>query len=199
MVNTKLFNGVYKGKKVLVTGHTGFKGSWLTLWLLQLGANVVGFSNTQKTNPSLFEILKLKKKISHFVGDISEFNQISKVVKKVQPDIIFHLAAQSLVKKSYTDPINTFKTNSIGTLNILKASEKSKSLKAIVLITSDKVYKNVEINKGYKETDILMGNDPYSASKSCAEIIINMYLNSYTNNKKVKICTTRAGNVIGGG
>ena len=199
MVNMKLFSGVYRGKKILVTGHTGFKGSWLTLWLLQLGANVAGFSNTQKTNPYLFEILKLKKKISHHIGDISEYKQISKVVKKVQPDIIFHLAAQSLVNKSYADPINTFKTNSIGTLNILKASEKSKKLKAIVLITSDKVYKNIETNKGYKETDILMGNDPYSASKSCAEIIINMYQNSFTNNNRVKICTTRAGNDIGGG
>ena len=112
MVNMKLFSGVYRGKKILVTGHTGFKGSWLTLWLLQLGANVAGFSNTQKTNPYLFEILKLKKKISHHIGDISEYKQISKVVKKVQPDIIFHLAAQSLVNKSYADPINTFKTNS---------------------------------------------------------------------------------------
>ena len=195
----KLFNEVYKGRRVLVTGHTGFKGSWLTLWLLQLGAKVIGFSNSEKTKPSLFNILKLRTKISHYNGDISKFDQISKVVKKTQPEVIFHLAAQSLVKKSYKDPINTFQTNSIGTLNILKASEESKKIKAMVLITSDKVYKNIETNRGYKENDILMGNDPYSASKSCAELIINMYLNSYADKKKVKICVTRAGNVIGGG
>ena len=195
----KLFNEVYKGRRVLVTGHTGFKGSWLTLWLLQLGAKVIGFSNSEKTKPSLFNILKLRTKISHYNGDISKFDQISKVVKKTQPEVIFHLAAQSLVKKSYKDPINTFQTNSIGTLNILKASEESKKIKAMVLITSDKVYKNIEINRGYKENDILMGNDPYSASKSCAELIINMYLNSYADKKKIKICVTRAGNVIGGG
>ena len=195
----KLFYEVYKGRRVLVTGHTGFKGSWLTLWLLQLGAKVIGFSNSEKTKPSLFNILKLRTKISHYNGDISKFDQISKVVKKTQPEVIFHLAAQSLVKKSYKDPINTFQTNSIGTLNILKASEESKKIKAMVLITSDKVYKNIETNRGYKENDILMGNDPYSASKSCAELIINMYLNSYADKKKVKICVTRAGNVIGGG
>ena len=195
----KLFNEVYKGRKVLVTGHTGFKGSWLTLWLLQLGAKVIGFSNLEKTKPSLFNILKLRTKISHYNGDISKFDQISKVIKKTQPEVIFHLAAQSLVKKSYNEPINTFQTNSIGTLNILKASEESKKIKAMVLITSDKVYKNIETNRGYKENDILMGNDPYSASKSCAELIINMYLNSYADKKKVKICVTRAGNVIGGG
>ena len=121
----KLFNEVYKGRKVLVTGHTGFKGSWLTLWLLQLGAKVIGFSNLEKTKPSLFNILKLRTKISHYNGDISKFDQISKVIKKTQPEVIFHLAAQSLVKKSYNEPINTFQTNSIGTLNILKASEES--------------------------------------------------------------------------
>ena len=195
----KLFYEVYKGRRVLVTGHTGFKGSWLTLWLLQLGAKVIGFSNSEKTKPSLFNILKLRTKISHYNGDISKFDQISKVIKKTQPEVIFHLAAQSLVKKSYNEPINTFQTNSIGTLNILKASEESKKIKAMVLITSDKVYKNIETNRGYKENDILMGNDPYSASKSCAELIINMYLNSYADKKKVKICVTRAGNVIGGG
>ena len=194
-----LFNKQYKGKKVLITGHTGFKGTWLTLWLILLGAKVCGFSNKDKTNPSFFEILKLKKKIRNIYGDISKIENISNAVKSFQPDIIFHLAGQALVKEAYRDPHKTFSTNSFGTLNILKASEKSKKLKAIVLITSDKVYKNIEIKRGYKENDIIMGNDPYSASKSCAEIIINMYLNSYADKDKVFVCNTRAGNVIGGG
>jgi len=193
-----LFNNIYNGKRVLVTGHTGFKGSWLTLWLNLLGAKVCGFSNNERTTPSLFHILKLKKKIKDNVGDISNFENISKSIKKFQPEIIFHLAAQSLVKESYLKPIKTFKTNSLGTLNLLKASEQSKKLKAIVLITSDKVYKNIEIQRGYKENDLIMGNDPYSASKSCAEVIANMYINSFLS-KKVQICITRAGNVIGGG
>jgi CDP-glucose 4,6-dehydratase len=199
MVNFNLFNNSYKGKRVLITGHTGFKGSWLTLWLFLLGANIAGFSNKEKTKPSLFEILKLKKKINSFVGDISKKNEITKVIKKFQPEIIFHLAAQALVKKSYLNPVETFQTNSIGTLNLLLASKASKKLKAIVMITSDKVYKNIEIKRGYIEKDILMGNDPYSASKSCSEIIINMYVKSFLQKQKIMICTTRAGNVIGGG
>ena len=194
----KLFNNIYKDKRVLVTGHTGFKGSWLTLWLNLLGAKVCGFSNNEITTPSLFHILKLKKKVNNNIGDIANFDDISKTIKKFQPEIIFHLAAQSLVKESYLKPIKTFKTNSLGTLNLLKASEQSKKLKAIVLITSDKVYKNIEIQRGYKENDLIMGKDPYSASKSCAEVIANMYINSFLS-KKVKICITRAGNVIGGG
>ena len=198
MVKLKLFNNIYKDKKVLITGHTGFKGSWLTLWLILLGADVVGFSNKKKTTPSLFQVLNLKKKIKSYTGDISNINEITRIVKISQPEIIFHLAAQALVKKSYSSPIETFETNSLGSLNILIASEKSKKLKAIVMITSDKVYKNIEIKRGYKETDILMGNDPYSASKSCAELIINMYLKSYKK-QNVNISITRAGNVIGGG
>ncbi len=199
MVNLKLFQNLYKGKKVLITGHTGFKGTWLSLWLYLLGAEVAGFSDKKKTKPSLFKILNLKKKIKSYEGDISNVSQIKKIINIFQPEIIFHLAAQALVKESYLNPINTFRTNSLGTLNLLIASSKSKKLKAIVLITSDKVYKNLEIKRGYKENDILMGNDPYSASKSCAEIIINMYLKSFLKEKKTKVCVTRAGNVIGGG
>ena len=199
MAIINLFKNIYKNKRVLVTGHTGFKGSWLTLWLVLLGAKVCGFSNSYKTNPYLFKILKLNKKVKSYYGDIYDINEISKVVKNFQPEIIFHLAAQALVKKSYLNPIETFQTNSIGTLNMLIASEKSKNLKAMVFITSDKVYKNLEIERGYNENDIIMGTDPYSASKSCAEIIINMYLKSFANRKKIKICVTRAGNVVGGG
>ncbi len=199
MVNLKLFNSIYKNKKVLITGHTGFKGTWLTLWLLLLGAKVCGFSNNQITKPSLFNILKIRKKIKDCRGDIANYTKISKVVKDFQPEIIFHLAAQSLVRKSYINPLETFNTNSIGTLNILNASKESKKLKVIVMITSDKVYKNLETNKGYKEDDLIMGSDPYSASKSCAEIIINMFLKSFVEKKNINICVTRAGNVIGGG
>ena len=141
----------------MVTGHTGFKGSWLTLWLVLLGAKVCGFSNSYKTNPYLFKFLKLNKKVKSYYGDIYDINEISKVVKNFQPEIIFHLAAQALVKKSYLNPIETFQTNSIGTLNMLIASEKSKNLKAMVFITSDKVYKNLEIERGYNENDIIMG------------------------------------------
>ena len=198
MVNLRLFSNLYKNKKVLITGHTGFKGTWLCLWLTLLGAEVAGFSNKQKTRPSLFGILNLKKKIKSYEGDVSKFKEIRQSIKKFQPEIIFHLAAQALVKESYKNPIKTFQSNSLGTLNLLLASKQSKKLKAIVMITSDKVYKNLEIKRGYREDDILMGSDPYSASKSCAEIIINMYLKSYLK-KNINICVARAGNVIGGG
>ena len=167
------------------------------MWLILLGADVVGFQ-TKKNYTFIISSFEIKKKIKSYTGDISNINEITRIVKTSQPEIIFHLAAQALVKKSYSSPIETFKTNSLGSLNILIASEKSKKLKAIVMITSDKVYKNIEIKRGYKETDILMGNDPYSASKSCAELIINMYLRSYKK-QKVNISITRAGNVIGGG
>jgi CDP-glucose 4,6-dehydratase len=198
MVNLKLFHNLYKNRKIFITGHTGFKGTWLCLWLTLMGAKVAGFSNKQKTVPSLFDLLRLKKKIKSFEGDISNFTKIKESIKKFQPEIIFHLAAQALVKESYKNPIETFKSNSLGTLNLLLASKESKKLKAIVLITSDKVYKNLEIKRGYRENDILMGSDPYSASKSCAEIIINMYFKSYFK-KNINICVARAGNVIGGG
>lgn len=198
MVNLKLFHNLYKNRKIFITGHTGFKGTWLCLWLTLMGAKVAGFSNKQKTVPSLFDLLRLKKKIKSFEGDISNFTKIKESIKKFQPEIIFHLAAQALVKESYKNPIETFKSNSLGTLNLLLASKESKKLKAIVLITSDKVYKNLEIKRGYRENDILMGSDPYSASKSCAEIIINMYFKSYFK-KNTNICVARAGNVIGGG
>jgi CDP-glucose 4,6-dehydratase len=192
-----LFSGKYINKKVVVTGHTGFKGSWLTLWLIMLGANVCGFSKNIPTNPSLFNLLRLKNKIKHVIGDIENYDKFKKTIISFRPDVIFHLAAQSLVKKSYENPIKTFQTNSLGTLNVLQASNYCKNLKALILITSDKVYKNIEIKRGYRENDILMGNDPYSASKSCAEIIINMHIKSFKKNKKITIL--RAGNIIGGG
>lgn len=190
----------FKGKKIIITGHTGFKGSWLTFWLSQLGAKVCGISKDVPTKPSLFKSLNLKNKISDHKVDIRDLYKLKKVIKNFKPDFIFHLAAQSLVKKSYIDPINTFTTNSIGTLNVLESLKVIRNKCFIILITSDKSYKNLEISRGYKETDELGGYDPYSASKGCAEFIIKSYIKSfYYNKNNLKIGVTRAGNVIGGG
>ena len=186
-----------KNKKVLITGNTGFKGSWLTLCLLSFGAKVYGFSNEIKTQPSLYKSLKLKKKINQYWGDVANYNRINKIFNKVKPDVVFHLAAQSLVFESYENPLTTFKTNIMGTANVVELIYKF-SVKSSVIITSDKVYENLNIKRGYVETDKLMGVDPYSASKSAAEIVINSFQKSY-NKKNVYIVVTRAGNVIGGG
>ncbi len=191
----------FKNRKVIVTGHTGFKGSWLTLWLTKLGANVLGISKNIPTKPSHFESIKLKKKIRHKIININNYDEISKIFKSYQPSFVFHLAAQSLVSKSYDNPIETFNTNSVGTLNILESLKQVKKKCVVVIITSDKVYKNIETTKGYKENDILGGKDPYSGSKAAAENIINSYIHSYFNKAKSKIYLSiaRAGNVIGGG
>jgi CDP-glucose 4,6-dehydratase len=193
-------NNTFKNKKVIVTGHTGFKGTWLTFWLNELGAEVLGISNEQASNPSNFEILKIKKKIKHVTLDIKEIKKLKKIIISYKPDYIFHLAAQALVKESYRSPLNTFHSNSIGTLNLLDSLKYLKKKCTVILITSDKSYKNLEIKRGYKENDVLGGVDPYSASKACAEIIIQSYVNSFfKNNKKILIGIARAGNVIGGG
>tara|TARA_A100001234_G_scaffold220996_1_gene235408 strand:- start:234 stop:1289 length:1056 start_codon:yes stop_codon:yes gene_type:complete len=188
---------IFKNKKILITGNTGFKGSWLTLCLLNFKAKIYGFSDTIKTKPSLFKALKLEKKIEQYWGDISNYKALSSVFKKIKPDVVFHLAAQSLVFEGYDKPLNTFKTNIMGTANVVDLIYKY-STKASILITSDKVYENQEIDRGYTEKDILKGVDPYSASKSSAEIIINSYNKSFCD-KNVKVVVTRAGNVIGGG
>lgn len=192
----------FNGKKVIITGHTGFKGSWLTLWLIHLGAKVTGISDRTPTNPSNFEANQLKKKINHFKFDIRNKKKFLFIINKVKPDYIFHLAAQSLVKKSYKNPVETFETNTFGTLNLLETLKKVKFKKkcSVVIITSDKSYKNLEIKRGYKENDRLGGYDPYSASKACAELIIQSYINSFLkDNKRLFISIARAGNVIGGG
>ena len=192
----------FNGKKVIITGHTGFKGSWLTLWLIHLGAKVTGISDRIPTNPSNFEANQLKKKINHFKFDIRNKKKFLFIINKIKPDYIFHLAAQSLVKKSYKNPVETFETNTFGTLNLLEALKKVKFKKkcSVVIITSDKSYKNLEIKRGYKENDRLGGYDPYSASKACAELIIQSYINSFLkDNKRLFISIARAGNVIGGG
>ena len=192
---------VFKNKVVIVTGHTGFKGSWLTKWLLLLGAKIIGISNNIPSKPSHFECLNLTNKIIHKNIDIKNLKLLKKVFIRYKPDFVFHLAGQSIVKKSFTDPINTWETNTIGTLNILESLRNLKKKCFVILITSDKSYKNIEIKRGYKEDDILGGHDPYSASKAGAELVIQSYIKSFfpANKTKVFISVARAGNVIGGG
>ena len=191
----------FSNKTVLVTGHTGFKGSWLTLWLKILGAKVVGLSINIPTTPSNFKVLKLESKINHKRIDVRNLKLLKKIFKKYQPDYVFHLAAQSLVKKSYSNPTYTWETNTIGTLNVLESLKEIKKNCVAVLITSDKSYRNLEIKRGYHENDILGGKDPYSASKASAELAIQSHISSYFPPKKTKVFIgiARAGNVIGGG
>ena len=189
----------FKNKTIIVTGHTGFKGSWLTLWLKLLGAKVVGISIDLPSKPSHYKELNLSKKIINIKQDIRSLKKLEKIFQKYQPDFIFHLAAQALVQRSYKDPVTTFNTNTIGTMNVLESLKKIKKKFAAVIITSDKSYKNLEIERGYRENDLLGGKDPYSASKGAAEIIIQSFINSYFINKKQNVAIARAGNVIGGG
>lgn len=194
------FNNIYKGMRVLVTGHTGFKGSWLSHWLLMLGAEVGGLSLYLPSQPCNFEVTGLKEKIRHYEGDIRNIEELHNVFEYFQPQIVFHLAAQAIVRKSYDEPKTTFDTNLGGTVNVLECIRKSGSVQAAVIITSDKCYRNFEWDRGYHENDILGGDDPYSASKACAELACTAYIRSYFNDKgSVKIATTRAGNVVGGG
>ena len=190
----------FKNKKILITGHTGFKGSWLSLWLKNLGAEVMGVSLDIPTQPSHFKLANLDKKIKNKFIDITNLKKLKKVFLTFKPDYVFHLAAQSLVKKSYKKPELTFYTNAIGTLNVMECLRDLKNNCIAVIITSDKSYKNLEIKRGYREEDILGGIDPYSASKASAELIIQTYFKSYLINKKnIRIGVARAGNVIGGG
>ncbi|WP_158999103.1 CDP-glucose 4,6-dehydratase [Pigmentibacter ruber] len=193
------FQNIYKNKKVFITGHTGFKGSWLTQWLLNLGAEVAGYSLYIPSEPSLYEILDLNSKIKNYKDDIRNFDSLLHTIKEFNPDIIFHLAAQPIVMQSYLDPKNNFDVNVMGMVNILEAIRVCKSIQAAVLITSDKCYENVEWEYGYRETDRLGGKDPYSASKACAEIVFSSYARSFFQDHETYLATARAGNVIGGG
>jgi CDP-glucose 4,6-dehydratase len=196
-----MFNNCYDGKKVLITGHTGFKGSWLSLWLKQLGAKVYGASIEIPSYPSHFEAIKLGAYIEDFRLDIRDSEAVKNLVVDIQPDFVFHLAAQALVRLSYVDPIETITTNAIGTVNILEALRALDKPVAAVMITSDKAYDNVEWVWGYREDDRLGGKDPYSASKGMAELAIKTYVESFFSKEtaKVKVGIARAGNVIGGG
>ena len=199
---TTNYKKIFKNKKILITGHTGFKGSWLTAWLLKMGAKITGISLNIPTQPSHFQNLKIQKKITNYFFDLNNFKKFNKIISLVKPDFIFHLAAQALVKESYQDPFFTFKSNTVVTLNLLEILRNYKKKCTVVIITSDKVYKNLESKKGYRENSILGGVDPYSGSKAAAEMIIHSYLKSYFNKKEknfISIAIARAGNVIGGG
>ena len=200
-----MFNNVYKDKVVLLTGHTGFKGSWLAIWLNMLGAKVVGYSLDPYSNRDNFVVSKLQSKLLADVrGDIRDQKKFNETIQKYQPELIFHLAAQALVKTAYNDPVETYETNTMGTVYVLEALRHNACLKTAIMITSDKCYENVEQMWGYKETDRMGGYDPYSASKGAAELIISSYRNSYFNPKDYDkhgkaVACVRAGNVIGGG
>ncbi|MDD3138565.1 MAG: CDP-glucose 4,6-dehydratase [Lachnospiraceae bacterium] len=189
----------YKNKRVLITGHTGFKGAWMCKFLIMAKANVTGYSLDVPTNPSLFEMCKFSNKINSVIGDIRDLSHLKKVFNDVQPEIVIHMAAQPLVRKSYQNPVYTYETNVMGTVNILECVRLSSSVKSFINVTTDKVYLNKEWEWGYRENEELNGYDPYSNSKSCSELVTSSYLNSFFREKNVAITTCRAGNVIGGG
>jgi CDP-glucose 4,6-dehydratase len=198
-----MFGGIYKGKKVLVTGHTGFKGSWLVLWLKKLGAEVAGYSLPPSTNPSHFELIA--QDVQSCMNDLRNYDALKKCLNSFQPDAVFHLAAQPLVRESYKTPRETFEVNVQGTVNILEACRETESVRAIAVITSDKCYENREWVWGYRESDPMGGYDPYSASKGCAELVSSAYLRSFFNpddfgrKHNTLLSSCRAGNVVGGG
>lgn len=196
-----IFNGAFKDKKILVTGHTGFKGAWLSLWLADMGAHVSGFSRDIPSDPSLFDVLGLKNIMTDISGDICDGNAIADAVRKAKPEYVFHAAAQPLVRKSYVDPVDTFATNVMGTLHVFEAVRAAGIPCTVIAVTSDKCYENREWIYGYRETEAFGGHDPYSASKGAAEILIASYRRSYWSEKTspVRLASVRAGNVIGGG
>jgi CDP-glucose 4,6-dehydratase len=193
------FNKFYQGKKVLITGDTGFKGSWLAIWLLEMGAEVYGYALPPKSKQDNFVVTALDKKIEHTDGDIRDEKKLKDYFKKVQPDLAFHLAAQPLVLDSYQNPKYTFETNIIGAVNFFEAVRESESVKAAINITTDKCYQNNEWVWGYRENDPMGGNDPYSASKGCSELVTNAYIQSFFKESNCNIASARAGNVIGAG
>lgn len=202
MVNTRRqFGDIYRGKRVLVTGHTGFKGAWLSAWLLELGAEVHGLSLGLVSQPNLFEVLGLEKRLQHRLGDVRSADVVLQRVKEVRPNFVFHLAAQPLVRRSYQEPVETFTTNVLGTVHVLEALRSLDAACVAVLITSDKSYLNKELERGYREEDELGGLDPYSGSKGAAELAIRAYRASFFSgaDAKVRMAIARAGNVIGGG
>jgi len=195
-----LFGGYYKDKVVFLTGHTGFQGTWLSLWLTLLGAKVIGYSLKPPTSPSLFNILNMKKIVTSKIGNINNSKKLSNEISACTPDIVMHLAAQALVVPSYQNPLETFSTNIIGTANLLESIRDIPSIKSCLIMTSDKAYENKELNYAYTENNPMGGIDPYSASKGATELIVSSYKKSFFNEKNSPgIATIRAGNVIGGG
>ncbi len=195
------FNGFYQGKRILITGHTGFKGAWLAHWLLDLGAQVRGYSIDVPTRPSLFESLGLASRIQDLRGDLCDAENLGRTLREFKPDLVFHLAAQSLVLKSYSDPLETLKTNILGTATLLNELRKIPEARLCINVTSDKCYENTGKKEGYREQDPMGGYDPYSASKGCAELVHHSFFRSFFSDPSVKtrLASVRAGNVIGGG
>lgn len=204
MENMVALESIYNGKTVFITGHTGFKGSWLSIWLNLLGAKVVGYALKPPTEPSLFKTCNLQKRLISIEGDVRDFEYLKENIVKHKPEIVFHMAAQSLVRLSYQDPLLTYSTNVMGTVNLLEAIRQTKTVKAVIIVTSDKCYENKDGTWSYKESDPMGGHDPYSSSKGCAELVTKAYLNTYFNpdnfkENGVSLASVRAGNVIGGG
>ena len=189
----------YKGKKVLLTGHTGFKGSWMSVMLVNAGAKVIGYSSCSKTEIRLFDLCGVKEQIIHIKGDVRDLEHLLEVFRTYQPEIVIHMAAQPIVRDGYKDPVGTYSTNVMGTVNICEAVRRTHSIKSFLNVTTDKVYDNKEWEWGYRETDPLDGYDPYSNSKSCSELVTHSYKNSFFTDGRVAVSTARAGNVIGGG
>ena len=189
----------YKGKTVLITGHTGFKGSWMCKLLSMAGAKVIGYSLNPPTTPSLFELSGVEKEIVSVIGDIRDLAKLNETMQKYRPEIVIHMAAQPIVRESYAEPVYTYETNVMGTVNICEAVRLCDSVKSFVNVTTDKVYKNNEWEWGYRENDALDGYDPYSNSKSCSELVTSSYIKSFFYNRDIAVSTCRAGNVIGGG
>ena len=199
MVNTNNLDlSFFKRKKVFLTGHTGFKGSWLSVFLLKLGAQVIGYSTCSKKETRLFELCNVKNDITHIKGDVRDLNHLVTALNEYKPDIVIHMAAQPIVRESYNDPVGTYATNVMGTVNICEAVRHTPSVKSFLNVTTDKVYDNKEWEWGYREIDPLDGYDPYSNSKSCSELVTHSYKKSFLDNN-VAVSTARAGNVIGGG
>ena len=189
----------YKGKRVLITGHTGFKGAWLCQMLINAGAEVTGYALNPPTKPSLFEIANISGKMNPVIGDIRDLSKLKETFTKIQPEIVFHLAAQPIVRESYKNPAYTYETNVMGTVNICECVRTSDSVRSFLNVTTDKVYLNKEWEWGYRENEELDGYDPYSNSKSCSELVTHSYINSFFKEMNIAVSTARAGNVIGGG
>ncbi len=189
----------YKNKSVFITGHTGFKGAWLSFILAEAGAKVTGYALEPPTTPSLFKLCKLEERVDSVIGDVRDYKKLKKVFDAAQPEIVFHLAAQPLVRESYISPRETYETNVMGTVNLLECVRNSDAVKSVIIVTTDKVYLNDSRAKGYIEEDILNGYDPYSNSKSCADILTSSYVNSFLRVRDIPVSIMRAGNVIGGG
>ena len=198
-VSAPLQPGFWRGRRALLTGHTGFKGSWLALWLQSMGAHVRGIALAPSTEPSLFEVARVGEGMDHCVADIRDFASLRSLFNEFQPEIVFHLAAQPLVRLSYQQPIETYATNVMGTVHVLEAAREAGSVRAIVNVTTDKCYENREWPWGYRENEPMGGHDPYSSSKACAELVSSAYRRSFLETGGIALATARAGNVIGGG